>query len=182
MRGDRNIDLSGGDVVKRGRTKCERRAKPHGKRPPDAQLWLRKQTIPKSANTIPACAMRGSRWRKDASPSTFLTCVIVAFVLIFASGLEWFGSASAAIDRPRVRSETSEHDATLRGLKLSRLAASGMISRDLAKGCQAYCIWCSIPVRKTTGRAPLESNQIRSGAMLHPGHTVLAPGSDRRLP
>jgi len=37
--------------------------------------------------------------------------VIVAFVLIFASGLEWFGSASAAIDRPRVRSETSEHDA-----------------------------------------------------------------------
>src|SRR5947199_3697975 len=111
MRGDRNIGLSGGDVVKWGRTKCERRAKPHGKRSPGAQLWLRKQTIPKSANTIPACATRGSRCRKDASPSTFLTCVILAFVLIFASGLEWFGSASAAIDRPRVRSETSEHDA-----------------------------------------------------------------------
>jgi len=43
-----------------------------------------------------------------------------------------------------------------------------MISRDLAKGCQAYCTWCSIPVRKTTGRAPLESNQIRSGAMASP--------------
>jgi hypothetical protein len=73
MRGDRNIGLSGGDVVKWGRTKCERRAKPHGKRPPGSQRWLRKQTIPKSANTIPACAMRGPHWRKDASPSTFLT-------------------------------------------------------------------------------------------------------------
>src|SRR5262249_28827373 len=30
------------------------------------------------------------------------------------------------------------------------------------------------------GRAPSESNQIRSGAMRHPGHSV-APGSDRRL-
>ena len=32
------------------------------------------------------------------------------------------------------------------------------------------------------GRAPLESSQIRSGAMLHPDHPVLAPGSDRQLP
>ena len=30
------------------------------------------------------------------------------------------------------------------------------------------------------GRAPLESSQIRSGAMPHPDHPVLAPGSDRR--
>jgi hypothetical protein len=48
-----------------------------------AQLWRRKQTIPKSANIIPGCGMHGSRhtrlrdaWiasRKDVSPSTFLT-------------------------------------------------------------------------------------------------------------
>ena len=31
------------------------------------------------------------------------------------------------------------------------------------------------------GRAPLQSSQIRSGAMLHPDHPALAPGSDRRL-
>jgi len=51
----------------------------------------------------------GAAITAEHMPNT--TGVIVAFVLIFASGLEWFGSASAAIDRPRVRSETSEHDA-----------------------------------------------------------------------
>jgi hypothetical protein len=43
-----------------------------GKRRPGAPRWRRKQTIPKSANIMYACGMRGSRWRKDASLSTFL--------------------------------------------------------------------------------------------------------------
>jgi len=57
-------------LVEMGGVRCDPRAKPHGKRPAGAQR--RKQTIPKSANIIPACGIRGPRWRKDASPSTFL--------------------------------------------------------------------------------------------------------------
>jgi len=30
------------------RTRCDPKAKPHGKRPPSVQRWRRKQTIPKS--------------------------------------------------------------------------------------------------------------------------------------
>src|SRR5262245_23811121 len=67
------IYLAAGELVEMERTRCDPRAKPHGKRPPGAQCWRRKQTIPKSANIIPACGMRGSRWRKDVSPSPFLT-------------------------------------------------------------------------------------------------------------
>jgi MFS family permease len=43
------------------------------KRPRSAQGWRRKQTIPKSANIMRACGMHGSRWRRDASLSIFLT-------------------------------------------------------------------------------------------------------------
>jgi hypothetical protein len=42
-------------------------------RPPSTQRWRRKQTIPKSGNIMRACGMRGSRWRRDASLSIFLT-------------------------------------------------------------------------------------------------------------
>src|SRR5262249_51211512 len=63
----------GGEVVEMRGARCDPRAKPHGKPPPGAQCWRRKQTIPKSANITPTCGMRGPRWRKDVSPSTFLT-------------------------------------------------------------------------------------------------------------
>jgi hypothetical protein len=53
-------------------TRCDPKVKPHGKRPRGAQPWHRKQTIPRSANIMRACEMRGSRWRKDVSSSTFL--------------------------------------------------------------------------------------------------------------
>jgi hypothetical protein len=53
-------------------TRCDPKVEPHGKRPPGAQRWHRKQTIPRSANIMRACEMRGSRWRKDVSSSAFL--------------------------------------------------------------------------------------------------------------
>jgi hypothetical protein len=62
-----------GELVEMERTRCDPRAKPRGKRPPSAQRWRRMQTIPKSANIMHACGMRGQRWRGDASLSTFLT-------------------------------------------------------------------------------------------------------------
>jgi hypothetical protein len=37
------------------------------------QRWRRRQTMSKNANIMNACGMRGARWRKDASPSSFLT-------------------------------------------------------------------------------------------------------------
>ena len=40
-------------------------------RPLSARRLQRKQTIPKSANIMHACGMRGSRWRTDASFTVF---------------------------------------------------------------------------------------------------------------
>src|SRR5262245_8219315 len=71
--GDRNIGPTGGEVVEMGGTRCGPRAKPHGKRPSGAQLWPKKQTIPKNANIMNACGMRGPHWQKGASPSMFPT-------------------------------------------------------------------------------------------------------------
>ena len=60
-------------VKKSERHQLAPKAKPHGTRPPSVQRWRRKQTIPKSANIMHACGMRGPRWQGDASLSTFLT-------------------------------------------------------------------------------------------------------------
>src|SRR5262249_5335967 len=73
VRGGRNMVLAGGEVVEMGGTRCDPRAKPHGKRTPGAQLWPKKQTIPKNSNIRNACGTRGQHWRKGASPSTFPT-------------------------------------------------------------------------------------------------------------
>ncbi len=71
--GCRDADNSGsGGRPRLDTTRCDPKVKPHGKRPPGAQRWHRKQTIPRSANITRACEMRGSRWRKDVSSSAFL--------------------------------------------------------------------------------------------------------------
>jgi hypothetical protein len=45
------------------KTRCDPRAKSHGKRPPSVQRWRRKQTTHKSANIMHACFAKS--WRRE---------------------------------------------------------------------------------------------------------------------